>query len=141
MTTWDIKSGTLYHVTTTKTSLEFPSNITTIADGTQTESPFSSCRSIVKEIKFAQGSPITYIGQFCFANTITLTKADLSNCKALQQLSVGLFFNSSVSEVLLPEDGKITSFAAGSFARSKIKELIVPNSFKQHLIQMMKVTH
>ena len=111
-----------------ETKIIFPKKITRIVDGDETQTPFISCRSIVTEVSFEEGSLVEYIGKYCFANTTALTKANLSNCLKLQSISHRMFFKSSVQTVILPENGVLKTLYPGSFAYSKIRNLKIPDS-------------
>ena len=109
----------------------FPKKIKEIADGSEASSPFSSCRSIVTEIKFEAESCASYIGKYCFSCTTRLTKADFSNCLKLTSISSRMFYKSSIKEIILPENGMLKTLCSGAFAKSYLTALKIPDSVEK----------
>ena len=130
MIEWKFEGTKLLYVSTNETNLVFPSNITETADGNISYSPFLSCRNTVINITFSQDSKLETLGEYFFSYTVSLINADLRNCLLLKNIYYCVFYNSSVEQIFLPENGILTSLLPGAFSGSNIKTLKIPDTVK-----------
>ena len=108
-------------------SIEFPKIITKI-ESNNTFSPFISCRNTVANISFEKDSNLKLLGTYCFAYSTRLINVDLSNCLLLTALNYRLFYECSINNIKLPENGVLSVLRSGAFANSNIVAIKIPDT-------------
>ena len=121
-------ASVLIGINPSSNTIIFPSNIERIGDFDESQSILKGINKDNIEISFEKDSKVVYIGLYAFAYNKKLIKANLSNCLKLPSLSSCLFAESSLSEIILPENGLMTILCTGCFKSTLITKIHIPDT-------------
>ena len=126
----DNEQTILIGINPSSSKLEFPSNIQKIHTTNEGESLLQKSSISIHEISFKEGSGLIFLSNYSFAYCSTLETANFSNCLLLESLSACLFLESKITNVILPENGKLTNLCNGCFRSTKLTSIKIPDTVK-----------
>ena len=86
-------------------------------------------------LSFEQGSTLNLIEEGAFKEYKNITTVNFTNCLNLETIYTDTFYSCfSLTNLILPENGKLTTIHGGSFQSTNIKKLVFPKSLK-HLLR------